>query len=139
MGYKRTHTVQTESDLLTGADQAVRDIAFDPYRYVTDGPFDSATANRFPSADAITIDSPFEQEIDAQTVLTRLISRQQAWRGIFFITLRDRAWEFDIGQSLILKFSRWDLPVPRTGVIVGITERPPAFSSEFLTTLKVWA
>lgn len=137
--FLRTWTQYTKSDFLAGAHEFLTNFALEEYRYaVFGGPYAPGIANRFPNGHTKTIITFYNTQPHIAVYAEYLIHREQAFRDVYNITIKNLSWEINVGDTILLQLSRWGLDVPRMGLIIGVTELSPTFSSENRTTLQVW-
>lgn len=132
LGYDKTWTVLNEADLLGAASQTpnVKNILMREYAYIEQAnPDNLADPNlkRFTTKSSETFDTLFVSNASGNTQFINgmaafLISRLYSLNWIYTMTIKGYQFEFDLGDTLLLDISRWDLRNPTPVMIIEIVE-----------------
>lgn len=131
-GYTRSWTVLTPEEVSEGAHFTIKSLLAHEFRYSVINQVEPYL--RHESAKTIDIDMPFDFPIDATFWLGFIAGRQQVLRHVYEVPVEGMQFELEIGDMILLEYPRFDLHLPREGLIVGITEK----LNEQVTMLFVW-
>jgi hypothetical protein len=88
---------------------------------------------RYDSAESVDLNT--YSEFTVENVLIDMLMRDYAWRDIYEMTVMGYSFLLDVGDTVLFQYRRWGLNMPRSMVIIGITELAPTDSSEDQTRL----
>lgn len=128
LGYARSWTVQDQNDVLPAADDARKDFVSQLSRYSVNE--DTAIQTRRKLTDSVSVETLLAVQSDADTECARQQGVFGADRRIFRVNTKRQQFKYRPGQTITLKWPRFDLDAGVPAIIMGIVENTDARTTE---------
>jgi hypothetical protein len=138
LGYQKVWKLLTENELLGDADQRTRHLMKAEFRwneFVVEQRH-SPSPKRFDSAKATELKSYMIGP--ANHLVVEFALRDYMHRDLYEITVVGFAFMFNIGDTVLLQLTRWNMTVPRSMLVVEIADLSPTVGTEDETKLLLW-
>lgn len=130
LGYKKVWTVQSEENLAAGVSAANKQLFSNEWRF-SEFENDEVKVRHILARDVTTF-SLFDSSTDADTEVNRLQILYGVRRDIYRVTVQDIFNQVFAGDTITLKYPRFELSGGKDFVIIGMTERQDS------TILELW-
>jgi hypothetical protein len=140
MSYEKTWTVLDDSQLLGAAvnDPVVRHVMLDEFRWnqFPVAGTDQPGLKRYDSSKSVELTTT--HLVAYNELVMEIVLRDYSQRDLYDITVVGFSFLFEVGETVLIQLERWGMHVPRSMIIVAITEISPTSSSEDQTRLLLW-